>query len=494
MNSAAAPSSPPDPPPSPVEREVARIRALTQARRHQEALSAAEALRAQVPENRDVLFLVASNQRFLNRISEALTTLAHLEQHHPRFSRLFQERGHCYVVLHDAPAAIDAFLRGVNLNPALPASWSMLEGLYRLIGDTKNAATAAAHVSTLIGLPPEVVRAGSLFSDGDLIPAEKIVRAFLLKHGDDIEAMRLLARIGIERDVLDDAELLLETVLKLAPDYRAARADYARVLTERHKYLQAREEIETLLKLEPDNPDYLGRYAAASVGLGEHEPAIKLYRRLLAEAQAKGTPTADLYLWIAHSLKTIGLQTEAIEFYHAAAAERPSFGDAWWSLANLKTYQFPAAEIGIMTAQEAATSTSTLDRYHLCFALGKALEDQGEYAQSWTYYERGNALKCAEIRYRPEITEINTRCQIEVCTQEFFAARHNCGVPDPDPIFILGLPRSGSTLLEQILASHSQVEGTQELSDIQRIALELRGRAADLEQSALPGNTHAAVG
>ena len=128
-----------------------------------------------------------------------------------------------------------------------------------------------------------------------------------------------------------------------------------------------------------------------------------------------------------------------------------------------------------MRAEEAAPAAHPVDRYHLCFALGKAFEDRNEYAESWQFYERGNALKRAESRYHPDITETNTRQQIEVCTAQFFAARVGVGVPDPDPIFIVGLPRSGSTLIEQILASHSQVEGTQELSDIQRIVLEMRG-------------------
>src|SRR5262249_7540989 len=155
--------------------------------------------------------------------SEALATLDRLEILQPRFSRLHQERGLCHVARKDAPRATDSLLRAVNINPALPRSWSMLEGLYRLTGDARSAAMAAAHVATLKQLPQEVVAATSLFSDGDLVPAERIVRAFLLAHGDHPEAMRLLARIAMARDVLDDAETLLDAVLALAPDHRAAR-------------------------------------------------------------------------------------------------------------------------------------------------------------------------------------------------------------------------------------------------------------------------------
>ena len=472
-----------DPAKTPVELEVHRIREQFKNRRFEEGLQAAELLAAEVPENRDVLYLMAMNQRFLGRIEEALVTLQRLEQHHPAFSRVYQERGQCYVVLKNAPQAIDAFLRAVHINPALPASWSMLEGLYRMTGQVDNAAVAAAHVATLKQLPPEVVSATSLFSDGDLLSAENVIRAYLLEHGNHVEAMRLLARIGVERDVLDDAELLLEAVLELEPNYRAARLDLARALMERHKYQRAREELERLLKLEPLNRHYKTLYTSTIVGLGEHEKAVTLYRELL-----EGAPQpAELHLSIAHSLKAIGRQPESVEAYRAAAAARPSFGDAYWSLANLKTYRFSDAEIARMREQESASNIAPTDRYHLCFALGKALEDREEYEASWHHYERGNALKRAASRYRPEVLETNTRGQIEVCSPEFFAQREGFGIAAADPIFILGLPRAGSTLLEQILASHSKVEGTQELADIPRMVLALQDRIPDLDNPRYPG-------
>ena len=227
-------------------------------------------------------------------------------------------------------------------------------------------------MATLKALPREVVTATSLFSDGDLAPAEQTVRAFLIRHGDHPEAMRLLARIGMARDVLDDAEELLAAALEIAPDYQAARYDYADVLARRHKYAAAREETRRLLELQPDNPDYRALAATAAVGLGDNEAAIAIYRELLA-AQP-GLP--DVNLWLGHALKTVGRVPEAIDAYRAAAAARPSFGDAWWSLANLKTYRFADAEIVRMRVEEAAPATSPIDRYHLCFALGKALEDR----------------------------------------------------------------------------------------------------------------------
>jgi tetratricopeptide (TPR) repeat protein len=358
----------------------------------------------------------------------------------------------------------------------------MLEGLYRMTGQADNMGMAAAHVATLRNLPPEVVTATGLFMDGDLDAAEPMVRAYLVKHGDQVEAMRLLARIGIARKVFDDAELLLEAVLALAPGYRAARKEYAEVLMGLHKYPQARRELERLLKEEPENRLYKTLYATAGVGLGEHEQAVGMYRDLL-----QGTPLdADLHLSIAHALKTLGRSEEAIESYRRAADCRPDFGDAYWSLANLKTYRFTGEELARLHAAKADPAIGAVDRYHLYFALGKALEDQGDYAESFRCYELGNAQKRAESKYRAEIIENNTRQQIEVCTAGFFAARRGCGAQEPDPIFIVGLPRSGSTLLEQILASHSRVEGTQELANVQQIVANLRGRDPDLNNPRYP--------
>jgi len=472
-----------DPTLSPLELQVRRIHQLHLDGQHAQALQAALALLVEGPGHYEVLYLIARSQRYLGQIEAALQTLVRVEQEHPRYSRMHEERGHCYVALRDAPQAIDALLRAVNINPALPSSWNLLEGLYRMTGDAANAATAASHVATLKRLAPDVVRATSHISDGELDPAEQIIRAYLLKAGNDVEAMRLLARIGLTRDVLDDAETLLEAVLKIAPDYRAARYDYACVLVERHLYQRACEEAATLLAIEPDHLDYRALYARASVGLGEHERAITLYQKLLQDVPG----AADLHLSLAHSLKTQGRQAESIEAYRAAAASRLDFGDAYWSLANLKTYRFSDEELARMRAAEAAPTTQTVDRYHLCFALGKAFEDRADYAESWRYYSQGNALKRTESRYRPEIIETNTRKQIEVCTREFFANRDGVGDKSPEPIFIVGLPRAGSTLIEQILASHSRVEGTHELGEIPRMVLGLQGPQPDFDSPRYPG-------
>jgi tetratricopeptide (TPR) repeat protein len=468
---------------SPVETEVLRLRRLQGEGKHEGAVAGARAMLIGFPRNRDLLLIEAFSLRHLMRIDEAMESLGRLEVLQPKFSLLHQERGLCFVARRDAPAAIDALLRAVNINPALPMAWKMLEGLYRLVGDEANRATAAAHVATLAGLPGEVVACTALFADGDLDLAEQRIRAFLLRHGDHPEAMRLLAKIAMARGVLDDAELLLAAMLELAPDHHAARLEYARVLVDRHRHAAAREQLDRLLALDPANLDYRALAAAAAVGLGRHDEAIAIYEAMLAEAPE----AADLRLWLGHALKTVGRTAEAVPAYRAAAGLRADFGDAWWSLANLKTYRFEDEEIARMRSAEAGEGVIADDRAHLCFALGKAFEDRGQFEESWAFYARGNALKRDESRYRADILETNTRLQKAVCTPAFFERRAGWGDPRPDPIFVVGLPRSGSTLIEQILASHSEVEGTQELADVQAIVGELQGRDHDLDAPPYPG-------
>jgi len=322
-----------------------------------------------------------------------------------------------------------------------------------------------------------------MFADGEIYDAERVVRQYLLTHGDHVEGMRLLAKIGVELDVLDDAEILLENLLVLAPNHDVARYEYAVVLLKRHKHVRAREEMEKLLKTDPDNRMYRTTHATVCTGFGDYDKALPLYREILAESPQD----AELHLSIAHALKTLGQTQDAVESYRAAAAARPYFGEAYWSLANLKTYRFTDAELDRMRTDEASAEIRLVDRYHLCFALGKALEDRGEYAESFIYYERGNALKKTECRYKPEPLERNARLQAAVCNGEFFATRRGFGCESNAPIFIVGLPRSGSTLIEQILASHSLVEGTMELADIPRLVQELQGRETTHSDPRYPG-------
>jgi tetratricopeptide (TPR) repeat protein len=471
------------PPRTEAEAEVRRVREMLERGQFAAALAAAQALLPRAPGNRDLLYLSVVSQRYLGRIHDALATLAVLEQHHPEYARLHQERGHCHVGLRAAELAAAAFERAVALNSSLFASWNALKLLYRMLGRQADADNAAAQAANLAALPKDIVTAFSLYADGQIQDAEHVVRQYLLKHGDHVEGMRLLAQIGVKMDVLDDAEFLLENLLKLAPNHHVARYEYAFVLLKRHKHVRAREEIDTLLKVDPNNSMYRTTYAAIWTGLGDPQKALPLYEEMLRQSPHE----AELHLSIAHALKTLGSPREAIDAYLAAAAARPSFGEAYWSLANLKTYRFADTEIDHMRSAEADAKIAPADRYHFCFAIGKALEDRGEYAGSFRYYERGNALKKTECLYRPDPLERTANLQKSLCTREFFETRRGFGCASAAPILIIGLPRSGSTLIEQILASHSKVEGTMELADIPRLVQDLQGRETQGSIPRYPG-------
>ena len=447
--------------------ELPRLQQLIEQGRHAEAETATRQLLAIAPAHRDLLYMHAVALRLQMKIPAALAALEALEEAYPTYPRLFQERGHCYVGLRNAPDAIKAFLRAVELNPALPVSWRMLQSLYSMTGRPDDAQVASQHVAMMNSLAVEVVTARSMLADGNLREAEDLIRGYLKRNPRDVEALRVLALIAHQNEFSKDAAVLLEAVLAAAPDYRPARHDYVLALIALHRHKEAREQIDILIKAEPERISNHITLASILVGQGDTDAAIALYRELIAQR-----PTdPELHLSIGHAFKTQGLRADSENAYREAACLRPAFGDAYWSLANLKTYRFSEAELTTMREQVDARRTPNEDRIHLCFALGKALEDRGEHAESFRFYSMGNALKKDECSssYSPALLERTIDRQIELCTRGFFEQRHGYGCDDPSPIFIVGLPRAGSTLLEQILASHSRVEGTMELADIPRL-------------------------
>jgi tetratricopeptide (TPR) repeat protein len=415
---------------------------------------------------------MAVAQRMRQQIPEALATLEVLEVYHPRYPRLFQERGHCQVFRREAPAAIAAFERAVQLNPALPASWKALQNLYRMVQRPADVDRCGQHLATLAALPPEVVTARSMFMDGEIEEAEALIRRFLMQHGEHVEGMRVLANIATENEYPLDAEVLLEAVLRLVPAYHAARYDYILALVDLHKHGKAREQSEQLIAADPASPAPRVTLASVLLALGELDESVARFRALVEEFPRD----AEIAQSLGHALKTLGKQEDAVAAYRRAAEVRPGFGEPFWSLANLKTYRFTDDEIARMRDLESAPGVQPVDQQHLCFALGKSLEDRGEYADSFTHYERGNAIKKSQSRYRAPMHERSAKRLREVCSAEFFNERKGWGCDSPAPIFVVGMPRAGSTLLEQILASHSQVEGTTELANVPRLVSNLSGR------------------
>jgi tetratricopeptide (TPR) repeat protein len=448
---------------------------LRHGRLDEAAVAVAEVL-ADAPGNTQALYLSAVCSRYRRRPAEALQTLSRLRELRPAYARAFQEAGHNYRALNRPDDARRAYAQAVALNPALEASWQRFAEICDAQGDVEDARAARSQLQNLQALPRQLRSVSSMLHEGRLYRAERLCRDWLQRHPRDVAGMRLLAQIGIRLQVLDDAEFLLESCVEFEPDNLAARLEYVNVLHRRQKYARALEQATWLRQHAPGRPAFELAYANENLAVGHYEQALKTYDALVA-----GFP-GMFRTWLVrgHALKTVGRTEDAIDSYREAIVRRPAFGDAWWSLANLKTYRFSREEVAAMRQAENDPDTPFTDRYHLCFALGKALEDRSEsasdYRQAFEYYERGNALKQEETRYRPERIEKEFRAQMEVLDREFFERHAKPGCTAPDPIFIVGLPRSGSTLLEQILASHSQVDGTMELPNILALVHRLNGR------------------
>ncbi|NBR30596.1 MAG: sulfotransferase family protein [Sphingomonadaceae bacterium] len=463
---------------------AAKAREMLQKGQAKESETLCQQLLADQPDNRDALYILAVSQRTQRKFAEALATVKRLISINPANGRAHQEQGHCLRDMGDSTAALMAYQNAVAHNRALLASWNMLARLNRAAGRTAAAEFAEIQSEYWSALPPELLTVASLIEEGRFLRAEKLCRAFLQTHGHHVEAMRLLAQIGTQFNVLDEAEFLLESAVELEPENPGARFDYVTVLQSRQKFAQALEQAKILRENDPENPQVEMLYANQSLGVGNFDEALSIYKTIAA-AQP-GNPS--VHLTLGHALKTTGRQQEAIEAYSQAYRVRPDFGDAYWSLANLKTYRFDAGLVSKMRDIEDQATTQLVDRYHLCFAIGKALEDSGDYATSFDYYERGNRLKRDEVGYDWRKISKEIGLQIEHCTPQLFADTAGAGFAAQDPIFILGLPRAGSTLLEQILASHSQVEGTMELPNILALAHKLDGRRRVGEEARYPAN------
>ena len=432
----------------------------------------------------DALYMLAVAARFSKDFAGAETALGRLHAAMPEYGRAWQEAGHLARDRGEVSEAIAAYTRATRFNPALDASWRALADLLAQANRMAEARSAQAQAERVAALPRELVAVTHHLHEGRLLRAEEICRHYLRSHPKSVEGMRLLAQIGIKLGILDDAEFLLESAKTFEPDNVQVRLDYIDALRRRQKFERSREEAEELHRRDPDNPLFQSHLAIESMQTGDYDRAFELFDTVLEKLpQDPATLTSR-----GHALKTTGRSQEAVASYRAAFAARPDHGDAYYALANLKTYEFPDEEIAAMREQVARADLAFMDRVHLSFALGKAYEDRGDYEQSFRFYEEGNALKRAQTRYSADAMSEELAKQAEVCTPALFDAHAGAGHSAPDPIFILGLPRAGSTLLEQILASHSQVDGTLELPNILALSHRLRGRKAG--QSRYPQVLH----
>ena len=438
------------------------------------------ALLAEAPNQQlqcDALYLLAVAQRYQEKLEQALHTQGDLIRLNPAFARVFQERGHTLLSLNNLPDAQRAYEKAVNLNPALVSSWQALLNLYNLHDKSLNQQVerhqtrAKQALEYLLSLPPELVSVNSYLHENRLFEADQLCRDFMRRNQQHIEGMRLLAQIGERLGILTDAEFLLETGLALAPENTQLHFDYANLLLKMQKFEKACAQTTALVDMFPNNLQVVSLHANALAGVGEHRQAIAAYNQVIEAAPDQNT----LLVMRGHAQKTIGQLADAVVSYQAACAMKPNYGDAWWSLANTKSYRFTDAELAQMATHSEDPNTAPDDEVHLCFALGKGWEDRQDYQQAFEWYQRGNALKQASVKHKIEFVALRASEQKRVCTQQFFEHRKHVGCADPAPIFVVGLPRAGSTLIEQILASHSQVDGTMELPNLIALAQRLRG-------------------
>ena len=424
------------------------------------------------PQDRETHYYYCVCLRYLARLSDAQGELETLLTRFPRFARGYQEIGYTFKALNEPDKALSSFRTAVTLNDALLGSWRALIEMTSTTYHPVIYDEAQTQTRNLEGLPKALLQVRDWINEGRLAQAEQLCRQFLLRHPKQVEGMRLLAYIGVQTEVLDDAEVLLENAVRFEPDNDLARFDYMGVLYKRQKYAASFAQAEQLIEKAPDNVRHQTAYANQCVAIGRFDEAIAIYDQVIP----KVPDPALVHLLKAHALKTIDQTEQAIKAYRAAYENKPGFGDAFWSLANLKTYRFTDLEVETMLASVAEPNLSPVDHVHLNFALGKHFEDAKDFERAFGFYQQGNTVKQGQIGFDSELLSKRLSLQTSVCSETLFKQRSGSGCPAPDPIFILGLPRAGSTLLEQILASHPLVDGTQELPNIAAFAFELDGR------------------
>lgn len=458
------------------------------------AQQAGEILHA-VPGHPAALLILATSHRLRGRYGDALGVLQPLALVQPNAALVQYELGLAFGRSGRGDEALAALRRALMLKPGLPQAWLALADHLRGIGDAEGADAAYVSYVRHSAREPRLLQAADALADNRLPDAEAQLRAWLKQHPTDVAAIRMLAELAVRVGRNEEGLNLLERCLELAPGFREARQHYALVLHRDQQSEAALVQLQTLLDDDPGNPGCRTLKAAILCRLGEYDAGIEMYDAILREYPHN----PRVWMSHGHALKTAGRQDEAIAAYRRSIALDPDFGEAYWSLANLKTVRFTDDDIAAMRTRLARTDLAPEHRFHFDFALGKALEDRADYADSFAHYAAGNALRLQTVPYRAGDTSARVARAKAVYTADFFAARVGSGDAAPDPIFIVGLPRSGSTLLEQILSSHSAVEGTMELPEIISMTRALR-RGADASISyhdvlaTLPVETFAELG
>jgi len=392
--------------------------------------------------------------------------------------------GHAARLMRQNPALAALQAREIlRASPGNADAYRLLGAALRRSGDEAEAERAELAAISASVHDPTLIQAAEALLDDDLAGAEHLLRPRLKAKPTDVAAIRMMAELAARLGRYTDAENLLRRALELAPAFTAARSNLATVLYKQNRPAEAVAELDRIEVADPGNPGHLNLKAAALGRIGSYEEAIGLYEQVLARQPA----LSRVWMSYGHLLKTVGRREDSVAAYRRAIAIAPALGEAWWSLANLKTERFDRDDIDAMGAALEAPGISEEDRFHLHFALGKALEDAGDAERSFAHYLDGNRRRRAMIDYDPGDVSDHVRRSRALFTAGFFESRGaGGGCPAPDPIFILGMPRAGSTLVEQILASHPKVEGTMELPDIPALVKRLGGRQLKSDANLYP--------
>jgi tetratricopeptide (TPR) repeat protein len=411
----------------------------------------------------------------LNRAAEAEPLLRQVIEQAPTFAKPHEDLGHILLQQGRASEALPFLERATYLDPQLENAWFTLGKALAVLG---RGAEADQAFERCFALSPErrlMALAAEHQKERRFEEAEQLYRRVLRENPRNVDALRLLAAIATRAGRADEAERLLERAISIAPDFLTAILDLGLLRKDQDRFTEALECFDRAVALAPDNPQpHFLRGATLAPAAFTYE-AIAAYEKCL---DIKPTHVGAL-LGRGHLLKGVGRYNEAVASYAACIREWPAGGEGYWSLANLKTYRFDDKMVAEMERRVRGTGLTVQSEVNFLFALGKAYEDRGDYERAWAYYREGNTKQRAEVAYDPVQTETLNDRIIAAFSGDFLSSRAGVGLPDPAPIFILGLPRSGSTLLEQILASHSQVEGTSELPYVSRVASSLNRNRAD---------------
>lgn len=439
------------------------------------ALIAINDLLERDPKHGEALYMAAVCYRFTQQYELAQECLSLLKSLTHDRGRVYQEQGHLHMATHHPEQALAAFANACQLNPALIASWRSQQKILAQVGRPEEARQAQAQVNRLQKLPKVLLAVTDLIAQGKLFKAEDLCRKFLQANPTHTEGMRLLAELAIQFGVLEDAEYLLESAAEFAPNNTQVRIDHIAVLRKRQKFEAAVAAAEKLHHENPNNPQLKSVLAIEKMQIGDYEGSIALLDQVLESLPGDAITLTSR----GHALKTEGQGEAAIESYRNAISSNPWHGDAYYALSNLKTYRFDEKDIEAMLELDQREELSPNSRVHVAFALGKAFEDEQNYERSFEFYAQGNRLKRQQSRYDADKMTEELTAQRTFFTPRVLESRAGAGYRAPDPIFIVGLPRAGSTLLEQILSSHSQVDGTLELPNILSTAQKLRRQGRD---------------